>query len=243
MVYVIVIIIVLGIIGSLIDFIKEHIGGFLKFILICAAIAGVIYLGRRVNIIPFLAVIAVIAGIFFVITIIAGVIRRNKMDELKGRIRLYISNLGPEANYEKVKSEMMMRFGDYQVGEENSNDYIQKLLDSYVRRNVEAVNDGIRSVMADVGMINEDGLYSEINRIYGKYCVGESSVKSLCGSFLRSSCEKYDCEGGAVYKLPGATGGTELEVNEISDADLESMDLESTEADIDDADFESYGVG
>lgn len=245
--YIIIILIALFIISALINFIKEHIGGIIVFILICGAIVGLVYLGKRVNLFPILAGIAIIAGGLFVIVsiiaIISGSIRRSKLEKLKRNIRLYMSNIGPEANYEKLKNDMLLRFGNYVVGEESSNDYIQKLLDSYVKRNTEAVNDGIRDTLTRVGMIDGARLYSEVNSIYGRYCVGESSIKALCDSFTKSSCEKYDCEGGAVYKLPGATSGTEFEVNEISDTDLESMDLVSIEADIDDSDFESYGVG
>lgn len=232
--YIIAIIIIICIISAIIGWIKEHIKGFSIFILVVGGIAGLVYLYKTgVNIWPIVTALVIIIISILIICGLVSYVRSVRLEKLHNNIRAYISCIGPEANYEKLKNDMHMKFGDIVIGKENSNDFLKKTLDSYVKGNIAVVNDGIMDIISHFGMMSRNELYTQVNKVYGRYCVGDSSINSVCDKFTKKSCEKYELENDTVFKLPGAVTGQSLISEEISDVELESMELNSTEIDVD----------
>lgn len=222
-----VLIIIIIVIAVLISIIKEHSGVIIAILLI----GGYLYIANKFGIGIIKAILgAIVFALLFglVVNILLALIsacRKSRKRKVIKKISRYFRHCKPTDDYNFIKQKAFRKWGgiDFKLGalDDRSDFYIKKELNTFVESvRVPILND-ILVGYHEKGAV-DDEFVTDMCRRYGRYCIGDITIRSFITSILIENGSKKTLDNGEiVFIVNNSTGGTNFKINdEISEDDL-----------------------
>ncbi len=161
----------------------------------------------------------------WIVSAIGKSLRENKKRKIITKITRYFAHCKPTDDYNFIKQKAFRKWGgiDFKLGDldDKSDFYIEKELNAFVESvRVHILND-ILAGYHEKGAV-DDEFVTDMCRRYGRYCIGDITIRSFITSILIENGSKKTLDNGEiVFIAHNSTGGTNLKINdEMSEDDL-----------------------